>query len=62
MQSSHWREEADGLDKALCFKMMQMLRSVGDLEEVEPLSLKGFLAGPPPDHVKLRERRLPLTW
>ena len=50
------------MDKGLCFKMMQLLRGVGGLERVEPLTLEGFLAGPSPERVVHRERRLPLTW
>ena len=50
------------MDKALCLKMMHLLHGVDGLEIVQPLSISGFLSGPPPDQVKLRERRLPLTW
>ena len=62
MDSQHFRVDAEGMDKALMYNLMKSLSSVGDLERCTPLTLEGFLAGPDPDHVVLKETRLPLTW
>lgn len=62
MDSQHFRLEAEGLDKALVYSMMKSLCSISDLEICSPLTLNGFLAGPHPEEVQLKETRRPLTW
>ena len=62
MDSQHFMLEAEGMDKALVYNMMRSLSALEDLESCGPLTLEGFLAGPNPDQVVLKETRLPLTW
>ncbi|KAF5841021.1 hypothetical protein DUNSADRAFT_14728 [Dunaliella salina] len=62
MATPHFKNAADPFDKALCYKLMDLLRSLGDgiQEPRQVVSIESALAAKAPEVVQSVKR--PLTW